>query len=46
MELKEVLKSKTIGEKELKFLSDNIHLLSKKELKRFGFEEVEEEEKE
>ena len=44
MELKEVLKAKEIGEEELKVLSANMHLLSKKELKRFGF--VTEEEKE
>jgi len=39
MELKKVLKSKEIGEAELKVLSENKHLLSAKDLKKFFNEE-------
>ena len=45
MNLQDVLKKDVIGEAELAILSKNIHLLSDKDKKRFGFEVKEEEKK-
>ena len=42
MSLQEVLKKESIGEEELKILSANMHLLSREDKIRFGFETAEE----